>query len=63
MAPWITLRRWPCIGQRERENRRSGPNRFEIARKTGIVYWQFPLYWLNQQPRETFGIGLAGCYL
>ncbi len=33
------------------------------SRKTGIAYWHFPPYWLNQQPRETFGIGLAGCYL
>ena len=45
-APWNISRRWPCIGRRERETNMRGPNRFEIARKTGIVYWQFPPCWL-----------------
>ncbi len=43
-APWIISRRWPCIGRHERETYMRGPNRFEIARKTGIAYWQFPPY-------------------
>ena len=38
----------------------SGPNRFEIA-QNGDSFLAIPPLLVNQQPRETFGIGLAGC--